>query len=403
MRRKFAIGIAIFLAACALAVLAGCGTVDYDKKYADRAKVVFELEGGRYKNFNGVTQVKHYYQLDESGTCKIIPLKLIDEENGEDKTNGLTHEGDFTFLGWFRTKTVVDDEVEYSDEWDFDNDTVTKDGVTLYAKWKEQPRYTFAFYYLDENGEEVFVKSYNVGLGNTLSIIGTDYLALADYRSEYTPSAIYYDKECTVPFDDSMPHPGHPDGIEKSYEVKLYVQYIQGAYKFVRTAEDLMNYGDKGIFLLADIDLNGAEFSLTDFNGKTLIGNGHKISNFKVAYVNDRSGLLPDLENDSRKSLYISIFGNAENVVVKDVTFENISVVVDTFLSTIYKIYVAPLATQAKGCTFENVAVTGTFGYTKATTKPKVFVTDSGFVYKDESTTDNGCTFDITNLGVVTN
>ena len=47
MLRKFAIGIAFIISVFALAVLAACGTVDYDEKFSDKAKVVFELEGGK--------------------------------------------------------------------------------------------------------------------------------------------------------------------------------------------------------------------------------------------------------------------------------------------------------------------------------------------------------------------
>ena len=88
----------------------------------------------------------------------------------------------------------------------------------------------------------------------------------------------------------------------------------------------------------------------------------------------------------------MALFGNAENVTVKDVSFENMTVTVDTFLSDIDKIYVAPLAVSAKNSTFENVSVAGTFGATDRTTAQIIYVTDRG-TFVSEGTSETGCDF----------
>ena len=396
MIRKFAIGIAFIITALCGAFLIGCGTVNYDEKFSDKAKVIFELEGGKY--LNSRTSVSHYYTLEPGKACKIVPLE--DKRFSED---GVTRDGGFELDGWYRTKKTVDGGVEYSDRWDFDNDTLTKDGVTLYAKWNSPIVYSFDFVYIDESGAEQVAASYKVNAGDKFGdVYRNDVLSYANGYANHTAIAVYYDAEHKIPFDDSVAHPGGED----STAVKLYVEYIEGSYTVVRTAAQLKLARSKNIYLLADIDMAGEAISFDNFKDKTLLGNGHKISNFKVNYSGTRNDLVEDFDDSTKKSLCIGIFGNAEGATVKDVTFENITVVVDTFLSDIYKIYVAPLAAMATNSEFENVKVTGSFGYTQKTANAYdiantiVFVTDRG-AYRYENSTEEGCTFDITLEGEV--
>ena len=389
MLRKFAIGIAFIISVFSLAALAACEAVDYDEKFSDKAKVVFELEGGKY--LNSRTSVSHYYTVEEGGSCKITPLEKLSE-------GGVTRDGGFELDGWYRTKTTVGGEVEYSDRWNFDTDRVTREGVTLYAKWNSPIVYSFDFVYFDENGVEHIANSYKVNAGNKFGdVYRNDILTYANGYANHTAIAVYYDREHTVPFDDSVVHPGG----EESTAVKLYVEYIEGSYTIVRTAAQLTAARAKNIYLLADIDMEGKALSFDNFSGKKLLGNGYKISNFTVSYGNTRYDLVEDFEDDNKKSLCIAIFGNVDGATVKDVTFENITVKVDTFLSDIHKIYVAPLAASAKNSAFENVKVAGKFGYTAQTDESKiVFVTDRG-AYKSENSTFNGCEYDITLAGKV--
>ena len=396
MFRKFAIGIAFIISVAAVAVLAGCGDVDYDEKFSDKAKVIFELEGGRY--LNSTTSVSHYYTLVD-GKSKITALeKMPDSE--------VTRDGGFELEGWYRTKTKAEDgSTEYSDKWDFDNDTVTAEGVTLYAKWEAPIVYTFDFVYIDENNNEVVVSSRKVSAGKKFGeVYPNDVLTYANGYANHTAIAVYYDKEHTKPFDDSVAHPGG----EVSTAVKLYVEYIEGTYTVVKTKDQLATAATVGdsIYLLNDIDMKGEKLNFNKFSKKTLEGNGFKISNFTVNYKSSRTDLV-DLYDDGNKALCIAIFANLEGATVRDVTFENITVRVDnTAMSDIYRIYVAPLAVSAKDCKFENVEVSGKFGYTKRTASSfeietvLVFLTERG-IYKNENSTEEGCKYDITLAGEI--
>ena len=396
MLKKFAIGIALIISVVAPAVLAGCGDVDYDEKFSDRAKVIFELEGGKY--LNSTTNVSHYYMLVD-GKCKITALEEMPDSE-------VTRDGGFVLEGWYRTKTTAEDgKAEYSDRWDFENDTVSAEGVTLYAKWEPPVVYSFDFVYIDESGNEVVVSSRKVSAGKKFGEVYTgDVLNYAGGYANHTAIAVYYDAGHTKPFDDSVAHPGG----EESYAVKLYVEYIEGTYTVVKTKEQMKTAALMGnsIYLLADIDMGGEELTFNKFSGKTLEGNGFKISNFTVKSKSSKSDLV-DLEGDGNKSLCVAIFANLDGATVRDVTFENITFKVDnTAMSDIYKIYVAPLAVSATGCKFENVEVTGKFGYTKKTAsafdieKVLVFWTESG-ICKNENSTEQGCRYDITLAGEI--
>lgn len=364
MFRKLAIAILSLIGISAAAAFVGCsGKIDYDEKYSDRVKIVFELEGGKYKN--STTSVSHYYEFGENAPRTINPL----ESNSE-----VTKDGGFVLEGWFRGERGENGEVVYGDEWNFETDTVTAEGVTLYAKWKSPIIYTFDFISVDAaSGEEKVINSLEVGAGNTLAEVHPqDVLQHANKLSGHTAIAVYYDKEHTKPFDDSVKHPGG----EASFAVKLYVEFIEGSYKVVRTASDLSKSVDSNIYVIPGsvIDMEGEELNFKNYSGKTFLGNGAVIKNFTLhktwTQYNFRDELEPDIVDDELNSLYFAIFRNVDKATVKDVSFEGVTLTVDMGrLAGLSKIYVAPLAVNATNSTFENVTVKATFGYTEKTEK----------------------------------
>lgn len=392
MIKKLAIGISCIVCACTAAAFAGCGDRDYEAEFADKVKIVFELEGGKYSG-RETDSVSHYY--DYSDNLKITPLDEIAEDV-------VKRDGGFTLDGWYRTKTTdASGKTVYSDKWDFSSDKVTKDGLTLYAKWNSPIIYSFDFIYF-ENGEEKVAKSCKVDEGNKFGDVWkNDVRSYANYAG-HTAIEVYYDKDFTVPFDDSVPHPGG----EVSTAVKLYAKYIDGDFTLVSTAAQLRMANSNSIYLLNDIDMDGAKLSFTNFKNKTLLGNGYKIYNFTLDYGNSKGNLTENLEDGKRNALCIALFGNADGATVKDVTFEDVTVTVDTFLSDIKKIYLAPLAVTAKDSKFENVSVKGSWGYTKRTenafdiASTIVFETAKGVIESDNST-ETGCTYEITLAGKV--
>ena len=92
-----------------------------------------------------------------------------------------------------------------------------------------------------------------------------------------------------------------------------------------------------------------------------------KLSNFEVDYDSTKSGLKESLDGEStiRDHLYISLFFELKDAVIKDLTLENITIDVNTTYSQIKKLIVAPLAIKASNTTLENVNITGGIVLTK--------------------------------------
>ncbi len=327
-----------------------------DVSVEDQTKVVFEMEGGSYKNCEG--SIVYYYPLKEGEEHLIVAPKTLTA--GKDD---VTREG-FVLKGWFKTKEEVDGNVIYSDEWDFDKDKIVAgEGVTLYAKWKSVVSYTYKLCYRDGD-QDIDLWSYEVEEGESFS----DYLDHRNDRSGYT--FLKFVDQNGTDWDESFKHPGGDEDVE----IKVYASYIDGEYELVKTAKELKSAATKGrnIYLLNDIDLDGASLSFKKGYSGIFAGNGFTVSNFELSYSDGKYDLIEDYEDDSKNSLMISLFGETENAVISDVSFVDVKLNISTTNSLIYKIYVAPISVKG-GVSLNNVSFDGTYSISKL---PKGFIQD---------------------------
>ena len=152
---------------------------------------------------------------------------------------------------------------------------------------------------------------------------------------------------------------GSEEGVR---DVKIFVRYIKGIYAIVGNATQLNSAIAQGrnIYLTADIDFEGEAFGGFGSNGmftRTLLGNGHTISNFRFeTYSVDK-----DEDIDNRDSYRMSLFGNANGAVIEDVTFSGVTFVVDAGKSTIQTVIVSPIAVKAEESVFRNVTFEGEY------------------------------------------
>lgn len=318
---------------CFLCLITACGK---DKNYESYFKVTYELEGGTYQNCT--LPVECYYAFKSNGENYIAnPLDLSGAK--------ITKTG-FSFTGWYQTKTVSGDNVTYSEPWDFEKDTVGSTDITLYAGWKKDISYTYTLVYIDAEGEHV-LGSYEVEAGEKFN----DYKKLTKNNPNLQTAIGYYNMDET-PWDTEFSHPGG----ESDLDIKVLVKYIDGLYTLVSNASELQKAKNSDIYLLNDIDMQGATLGFDKYSG-TIMGNGYTISNFKVKYDNTRNGLVDDLVQGSGKSLYISLFKELNNATIKDITFDNVTVDIVAALPQITNIYVSPIATTSKGATLDNVVM----------------------------------------------
>ena len=327
---------------CLSATLTSCGssTRDFDGKI----KVIYHLEGGIYQNCE--QPVIQYYDFSGGEGNLIVELSKLSGQS-------IIRTG-YTLEGWYTEKTGEGDNVTYSGKWDFENDKVSEDGVTLYAKWKKNILYTYEVCYRDENDQTVHtLGSYEVSEGDTFN----DYYAsyFGNKRYGYTALGGLFD-ENDEPWDASFTHPGG----EVNTAVRVFLHYIEGDYVLVDSPRKLLASKNSNIYLTSDIDFEGDDFSgFGDFKG-IIKGNGFAIKNFNLSYDSSRNGLVTDPDiNTEGGLLCISLFRSLKGAEISDITFSDFTVDVKAGFPGTKMIIVAPLAIKMENSTLTNVTVTG--------------------------------------------
>lgn len=346
--------IALCLSIVLITALASCKGEGVGNQIEGKAKVIFELEGGTYKTSSEA--VAHYYEVGEDGKL-IFALDKIDQKLFPVERAG------YELVGWYKTRTVEGDEVTYSDEWDFTSDKLTAEGVTLYACWERLIKCQYVVCYFDQEGNAVPLSEesfYEVKKGDKFK----DRRNYAENRSGWTFLGEYLTED-GEPWDKDFTHPGDEDNPI----IKVVASYlpVEGEFLIVKTAEDLLSVKDTGldIYLMNDIDMEGADLSFATFADRRFLGNGHTVSNFKISYEANRNALVanPNSDQTAPNTLIVSLFGNVRNVQIKDVNFTDFEVVIDgTNLSRITQlknVYFAPIVGTVANSKIENLTASG--------------------------------------------
>ena len=369
-------------------------SIDTEYLYANvgKARAVFYLEGGICQNSKD--RVSYVYDFDGTKTDTLI----IDPNVLEKEEKDQIYKAGYHIEGWYRTKTVdAEGNVTYSDKWDFANDKMTLEGVTLYAKWEINRYYSYELYYFDKDGNEVFLSSYECKEGEKFYDLFLDKKEVEGYTS------LGYLDSNGNPWNKSFVHPGGDSDVA----VKVYLNLIEGEFTLVETYREFRNAisRNENIYLLKDIDFDGKEMCFDSYSGE-ILGNGHKLINLTVDYNTLKSGLKGELtsdgtlDNSNKDTLYIALFFELKNVTIKDLTIENLTIDVETTLKDINNIVIAPLAIIANNVTLDNVNITGNIKYSKLPAKEINFnvINDGYFVYSNEDTITDS-TIEITESG----
>lgn len=329
-------------------------------------KIIYELEGGVYKNC--LNPIRFYFEFGEEDMMYIQDPTTL--------TNDAVTRSGYTLEGWYTDKN-------YTKKWDFDKDQVSKEGITLYAKWKKNIIYKYNVCYYDKQNNLQIINSYEVQAGEKFN----DYLNYAKKRNDglYTP--IRFLNESGEVWDENFTHPGGDSNLD----INVIVEYIEGDFALVSTAEQLRQNKNRNIYLLNDIDLGGEEFPLKDYRYE-LVGNGKTISNCIVTTNPTKYGLSVDHTQDDQNSLYVSLFGNIKNATIIDVTFDNVVFEIKSTFTNTYKIYVSPICTKLENCIIDKVTINVTY---KCVELPSgfdieenlVFVTDEAYLIDSSNNT----------------
>lgn len=371
MKKKI---ILLLLLASMLLALVGCGSA------ADKSgvQVVFNLEGGVYKN--STQPITYYYKINESETSLI--------RRPEEIASAKVTRDNYEFVGWFRTKTGSGASATYSDEWDFDKDTVDSQGVVLYACWKKQVKYSYRVCYKTDDGNVEVLGTYSdIAEGQAFS----DFNNYGNSRQGYT--LLGFVDENGNDWDSNF---GHPGG-DTDTVVDVFGKYVKGKFKIVSDKDAFANYfGKESIYLTCDIDMSGKRLSVgfrsrgKDGSPIVVEGNGFTVSNITVSAGTSPVGGFKkddvdiDIEDENESSLYACLFQEAEFVEMRNITFANMTteIAVNGNFSY-YKLYVSPFAVKATDCKFTDVKLDFTIKIKSNAQTDKLTIADKLFVVGD--------------------
>jgi len=367
--KKFRLFGIVLIAALAAVFAVGCA--GSTAEYKNNVRVVYELEGGVYKN--STRAVELYYGFARGGEYAIKSV--------EDVTTVKIERSGYHIEGWYTSKTETDGAVSYDGKWDFAADKVKVDEngkvsyggksgddnlVRLYARWSANVTYEYNVGYVDAENKFVKVGTVETNAGSTFGRAKYEIEKLENGREGYTSLGRYYkyDAEAANGKGEELADDFAFAESKENVSLDIVVDYVEGNFRVVREAKDITSNvsADRGknlvLFLMKNVDFGGKNVDFTVYNG--VRGNGFTLSNFTVSVTSlagDKDGDPTAPDGSEVVRVEVSLFGDIDGGEVKDVTFDNVKFDVRANNSKIEKIYFAPLAMRAKNVKFERAAI----------------------------------------------
>lgn len=398
----------------ALAAVFAVGCAGSTAEYKNNVRVVYELEGGVYKN--STRAVELYYGFARGGEYAIKSV--------EDVTTVKIERSGYHIEGWYTSKTETDGAVSYDGKWDFATDKVKVDEngkvsyggksgddnlVRLYARWAANVTYEYNVGYVDAENKFVKVGTVSTNAGSTFGRAKYEIAKLENGREGYTSLGRYfkYDAEAANGKGEELNDDFAFEESKENVSLDIVVDYIEGNFRVVREAKDITSNAsadkdkNKMLFLMNDVDFGGKTVDFTIYNG--VRGNGFTLSDFKVSvtsYIGDKDGDPTAPDGSEAVRVEVSLFGDVDGGEVKDVTFDEVKFEVRANNSKIEKIYFAPLAMRAKNTNFERAAIGVTEFvidlYWDHELDEEGFINDAGSVcYVGDGVTESGCIINV--------
>ena len=328
-----------------VSLLTGCAaeTSPYDKNDAENysVSVKYDANGGVFTtntsvivdsfNITGMTP-------NSEGNAQIALISPDNSLRGNDAFTAIRN--GYFLAGWYAERTETLDEngnaiYVYGNKWDFEKDVVEVDAsktysasepvMTLYAAWV--PMFEIEFYSLSD-GELLNTYVFDPTLVDSIKVPAwnekTGAIEMFEFpeKSGYTFDGVYLDAEGKNPVTtETLAHSGSVDyanGVAKNPTMKLYVDYVEGEWFHIYTAEQFVeNASVNGYYEIhADLDFTDEVWPTSlmygNFNGK-INGNGHVFKNITFRQTNN-------------SKVNAGLFGNlTEKASISDVTFENVN------------------------------------------------------------------------------
>lgn len=326
-------------------LLSGCAaeTSPYEKNDSENysVSVKYDANGGVFTTNTSVIVDSFNISGMTANSQGNAEIALISPDNSLRGNDAFTAVRNGYFLaGWYSERTETLDEngnavYVYGNKWDFDKDILEVDAsktyssaepvMTLYAAWV--PMFKIEFYSLSD-GELLNTYVFDPTLVDSIKVPAWDEKTGAiemfefPVKSGYTFDGVYLDAEGKNPVTtETLAHSGSVDyanGVAKNPTMKLYVDYIEGEWFHIYTAQQFIkNASVNGYYEIhADLDFTDEVWPTSlmygNFGGK-INGNGHSFKNITFRQTNN-------------SKVNAGLFGNlTEKANISDVTFENVN------------------------------------------------------------------------------
>ena len=345
MKLRIKAGLIALLTLGVVTFLTGCAAAEtpYEKNDAENysVSVKYDANGGVFTTNTSVIVDSFNISgmsTNGAGNAEIALISPDNELRGNDAFTAVRN--GYFLAGWYEKRTETLDEngetvYVYENKWDFDKDVVEVDPnktytsaepvMTLYAAWV--PMFSVEFYSLN-TGELLDTYVFDPTLGNELQLpqwsekTGTIEMYEIPTMKGHTYDGIYLDAEGKTPVTtETLVHSGVVDynnGMGKNGKMKVYVDYIEGEWFHIYTAQQFIkNASVNGYYEIhADLDFSDEVWPTSlmygNFNGK-INGNGHTFKNITFRQTNN-------------SKVNAGLFGNlTEKANISDVTFENVT------------------------------------------------------------------------------
>ena len=346
MKKKIKATLFALTTFASITLVSGCSSEEtpYEINNAENytVSVKYDANGGNFTtNTSVIVDSYNIADMKTNGDGE-AEIALISPDNSARGNDAFTAIKNGYFLaGWYttRTETGVDSEgnpvYTYSGKWDFENDLLKVDAsenytaeepvITLYAAWV--PMFEIEFYSLD-SGDYIDSYTFDPTVVTEINVpewdeeTGAVEMYNFPAKSGYTFDGVYFDAEGTQAVDTAViTHSGAVDyetGTATDNVMKLYVQWIEGEWYHIYTAEQFIDSASvAGNYEIhADLDFEGeiwpSSLMYGNFSG-TINGNGYTFKNIS-------------LEQTNNSKVNVGLFGNlTEEAQITNLTFENVN------------------------------------------------------------------------------
>ena len=341
LRKKTFLTVCLILAAMLL--ISGCSgdksPYDLNNEENYNVSVKFDANGGLFTTNTSVIMDSFNISGMRTNNAGQVEVPLIAPDDAQRGNEGFSaYKNGYFLAGWYAERVTSTDEqgntvYTYSDKWDFSSDklkvhasgtySAEQPVLTLYAAWV--PMFKIEFYSVN-SGEYLGTKTFDPNTADAIEIpvwdVKTGAVDMKDFpeKNGYTFNGVYFDKEGTQAVSgDVISHTGsvnYADGTASDSTMKLYVDWLEGEWFHIYTAEQFIkNAKLSGNYVIhEDLDFADQIWPTTLMHGVftgSIEGNGHTFKNISATQTNNSrtaSGLFGQIKDTAKTT---------------DLTFEN--------------------------------------------------------------------------------